>query len=629
MRQLFYILTGCLVISRAGAQPAFPPTGKPDTSYTISSAYESTKKNYPGVQVVSLHNSPLVKMEKNIVYATTGSRKLHIDVFSPARKKTGLRTAVIIIHGGGWRSGNKSLHHPMAERLAERGYVCFTPEYRLSPEALFPAAVMDIKAAISWVRNKSSLYGLDPGRIVIAGHSAGGELAAFAGTTNGLLEFQDKNTSAASTKVNAVIDLDGLLAFIHPESGEGDDSKRLSAATQFFGDAKTANPGLWKKGSPLTHINQSTPPTLFINSTAERMHAGRDDFIKLASHYGVFTDVKVFNAPHLFVLFEPWFTPVVNSMDTFLQEIFPSDGATVSAPPTIIVAPDGSGQYTKVQDALDAVPRDDRPVTIYIKNGIYKEKLFLDSLKAPVTMIGEDRFNTVLSFDDHTGRVIAPGDTINTRTSWSFKILSDDFTAKNISFVNDAGFTAGQAVAVESDGDRARFYDCRFIGNQDVLFINNDNGRQYFKDCYIEGSTDFIFGSATAWFEQCRIHSKKNSHITAASTAKEKEFGYIFNDCVLTGDTSLHSVSLGRPWRPYAQVIYMNTYIGPHIRAEGWSNWNNTENYLTARYAEYKNYGPGATISGRVKWSKQLTAAEAKSITPERVFNWWYPDRAQ
>jgi len=627
MKQLLYILAGCLIISIADAQPPFPPTGKPDTSYTISSAFENTKKNYPEARVVPLRNSPLVKTEKNIVYATAGGHKLLIDVFSPLKKNTGLRTAIIIIHGGGWRSGNKSLHHPLAERLAELGYVCFTPGYRLSPEALFPAAVFDIKSAISWVRKNCAVYNLDPDRIVIAGHSAGGELAAFAGTTNGLQEFQDKKIGLSASKVNAVIDLDGLLAFIHPESGEGDDSKRLSAATQYFGYNKTGNPALWKKGSPLTYISHLTPPTLFINSAAERMHAGREDFIRLAGHYGVFTEVKVFNAPHLFVLFEPWFTPVVNTMDSFLKKIFPLPKVKVrELQPTIIVAPDGSGQYTKVQDALNAVPHNGKPVTIYIRNGIYKEKLFLDSLKDGVTIMGEDRFNTILSFDDHTGKVIAPGDTINTRTSWSFKILAADFTAKNISFMNEAGFTAGQAVALESDGDRARFYDCRFIGNQDVLFTNNENSRQYFKNCYIEGTTDFIFGSATAWFEQCHIHSKKNSHITTASTPKEKEYGYIFNDCILTGDTSLHNVSLGRPWRPYAHVIYMNSYIGPHIKEEGWSNWNNTDNYLTTRYAEYKNYGPGAGLPGRVKWSKQLTEAEAKKITAERVLNWWYPD---
>jgi len=180
-------------------------------------------------------------------------------------------------------------------------------------------------------------------------------------------------------------------------------------------------------------------------------------------------------------------------------------------------------------------------------------------------------------------------------------------------------------VAVESDGDKAIFINCRFIGDQDVLFTNNEKSRQYYENCYIEGTTDFIFGSATVWFEHCHIHSKKNSHVTAASTPREKEFGYIFNDCVLTGDTSLHNVSLGRPWRPYAQVLYMYCYIGPHIKPEGWSNWNNTDNYKTTRYVEYKNYGPSSDPSKRVGWSKQLSDMEVKKYTIANVLNGWNP----
>ena len=229
----------------------------------------------------------------------------------------------------------------------------------------------------------------------------------------------------------------------------------------------------------------------------------------------------------------------------------------------IIVAKDGSGNFKSVQAALNSIKGNSKkPITIFIKNGIYKEKLQLDPSKKFVTIIGEDKFNTILTYDDHTGKVYPKGDTINTRTSWSFLIKADNFTANNITFQNDAGFIAGQAVAVESDGDKAVFDNCRFIGFQDVLFINNPLSRQYFKNCYIEGTTDFIFGSSTAWFEQCHIHSKKNSHVTAASTPKENAVGYVFYDCVLTGDTSLHGVSLGRPWRPYASVTYLHCCIG-------------------------------------------------------------------
>ena len=299
-----------------------------------------------------------------------------------------------------------------------------------------------------------------------------------------------------------------------------------------------------------------------------------------------------------------------------------------NAQKNIIVAPDGSGDYKTVQKAFDAVPLNNkRPITIFIKNGIYKEKLHLDPSKRFVTLIGEDKFNTILTYDDHTGKVSPKGDTINTRTSASFIVKADNFRAENLTIQNDAGFTAGQAVGLESDGDMASFYNCRIVGNQDILFTNNDKSRQYYKDCYIEGTTDFIFGSSTVWFEHCHIHSKKNSHVTAASTPKEKAFGYIFNDCVLTGDSSLHNVSLGRPWRPFAQVVYMHCYIGQHIKPEGWSNWNNTENYLTTRYVEYKNYGPSSNPATRVKWSKQLSDEEAKKYTLKNVLGGWLPGK--
>jgi pectinesterase len=297
-----------------------------------------------------------------------------------------------------------------------------------------------------------------------------------------------------------------------------------------------------------------------------------------------------------------------------------------SAQKEVVVAKDGSGKYETVQQALNAVPLHNKmPITIFIKNGIYKEKLHLYSTKDFVTLIGENKFKTILTYDDHTGKVTRNGEVINTKTSSSFLIRAENFTAKNVTIQNDAGFTAGQAVALESDGDKEQYYNCRFVGFQDVLFTNNPNSRQYYKDCYIEGTTDFIFGSATIWFEHCHIHSKKNSHITAASTPQDHQYGYIFNDCVLTGDTSLRSVSLGRPWRPYASVTYMHCYISQRIKPEGWSNWNKTENYRTARYSEYENYGPGAIISSRVPWSKQLTDDEAKRITIKNILNGWEP----
>lgn len=293
----------------------------------------------------------------------------------------------------------------------------------------------------------------------------------------------------------------------------------------------------------------------------------------------------------------------------------------------IVVAQDGSGNFSTVQQALNKVPMNNsRPFIIYIKKGIYKEKLHLDSSKKFVTIIGEDKFSTILTYDDHSGRISPKGDTINTSTSASFVEAASDFNARNITFQNDAGPSAGQAVAIKIAGDRSQFHNCRFIGDQDVLFSSKPNTRQYFEHCYIEGTTDFIFGPSTAWFEQCHIHSKKNSHVTAASTPKETAIGYVFYDCVLTADTALYKVSLGRPWRPYASVTYIHCYLDRHIMPQGWANWNQTNNYKTTRYSEYKNYGPGSGTINRVNWSYQLTDEQAKKFTLKNVMKNWHPE---
>lgn len=287
---------------------------------------------------------------------------------------------------------------------------------------------------------------------------------------------------------------------------------------------------------------------------------------------------------------------------------------------------DGSGDFTTLQAAFDKIPKNNKKqVIINIRAGVYKEKLHLDSTKDHVLLISNDKFNTILTYDDHAGKKNAAGETINTQTSWSFLINANNFHAVNITFQNSAGFTAGQAVAVEVRGDRAMFENCRFLGNQDVLFTNSDKSRQYYKECYIEGSTDFIFGSATAWFERCHIHSKKNSHITAASTPQQNRFGYVFKECIFTADTAFTKVSLGRPWRPYASVTYLRCYLDRHILPQGWDNWKNPANEKTARYAEYKNYGPGANVSQRFAWARQLTDNEAREFNILTVLRGWIP----
>ena len=293
----------------------------------------------------------------------------------------------------------------------------------------------------------------------------------------------------------------------------------------------------------------------------------------------------------------------------------------------ITVAQDGSGQYKTVQQAFDAVPTGNKEkITIKIKRGTYKERLILDTRKDFVNLIGEDKNNTILTYDNHAGMKLANGDTINTWTSASFFIYANDFHAENITFQNNAGFTAGQAVAVFANGDRLTFNNCNFIGNQDVLFCSGAGSRQYYKDCYIEGTTDFIFGPSTSVFKGCHIHSKKNSHVTAASTPREVKYGFVFFECKLTGDTSLHKVSLGRPWTPYSSVAYIRCDIGKHILSDGWNNWRNPANEQTARFAEYKNIGEGADTSKRVKWIALLNDDDVALYTIRNIFGDWDPE---
>jgi pectinesterase len=198
------------------------------------------------------------------------------------------------------------MHYPLLQQLAALGYVCITPEYRLSTEALYPAAIYDIKTAVRWARMHAPEYNIDVNRIVAAGHSAGGELAAFMGATNGIEPFEgDGCNKKISSKADAVIDLDGTLAFIHPESGEGDDSKRISAATHWFGYSKTENPELWKQAAPLTHVGKHSPPTQFISSGVARMHAGREDFIKILKQTTSIQKSGNCGLPHSFILFNP------------------------------------------------------------------------------------------------------------------------------------------------------------------------------------------------------------------------------------------------------------------------------------------------------------------------------------
>ena len=325
LRNVFFAFLALLTFEAVG-QSTKGLTGKPDTSYSNYTAFVSTRKSHPDIKLVREKTFRKVREKREIVYCSAGGRKLLIDAFVPRAK--GKRPAIMIIHGGGWRSGNRTQHYPLAQHLADAGYVCFTPEYRLSTEALFPAAVYDLKAAIRWIRKNAKTYNVDTGRIAVMGFSAGGELAAFLGVTNNSEKYEGRGChDEYSSATNAIIDLDGTLSFVHSESGEGNDSKSTSAATYWFGYPKLEKPELWEEASPLTHVGENTPPTLFINSSVERMHAGRDDFRKVLDQYNIYSEVHTFEgSPHSFVLFEPWFQPTIDYVTGFLDKVFKGKG---------------------------------------------------------------------------------------------------------------------------------------------------------------------------------------------------------------------------------------------------------------------------------------------------------------
>lgn len=280
------------------------------------------------------------------------------------------------------------------------------------------------------------------------------------------------------------------------------------------------------------------------------------------------------------------------------------------------VAKDGSGEFTYIQDAIDAMRvYPTAPITLYIKNGVYNEKIVLPADNVDVTFIGESVEKTIITFNDYSGR-----GRINTFTSYTAKISGNRFVAENITFVNSAG-RVGQALALYVDADKAVFKNCRFLGNQDTIFTSGETARQYFVNCYIEGTTDFIFGPSTAVFQNCTIRAKSNSYITAANTTAGKKFGYVFLDCKIIADSGVTKLFLGRPWRAHAKTVFLRCELPKQIVPEGWHNWNNPSNEQTVFYAEYKCSGEGADTKKRVSWSKQLSDKEAKEYTLENIFN--------
>jgi pectinesterase len=283
----------------------------------LNGTFIKEQKKRPYIIIASPKQNDNVLVKKDIVFRTILERQLPLDIYYPKyiHKK---KPAVLLIFGGGWRSGNKSQNEAMSLELANRGYVAVSPEYRLSLEAPYPAAVFDLKAAIKWMKANAQMYGIDTRKIATLGVSAGGQLSALLGTTNSNRNFEDTiGEKSVSANIQAVIDIDGILAFHHPESAES------AVAAQWLGGTYEQQPTIWKEASALEHINQQTAPFLFINSSNPRFHAGRDDAIKKMDSLHIYSEVHTFpDTPHPFWFFHPWFNPMMDYIDSFLKKQF-------------------------------------------------------------------------------------------------------------------------------------------------------------------------------------------------------------------------------------------------------------------------------------------------------------------
>jgi pectinesterase len=536
-------------------------TGIPDTSFANYSAWKTALKSEPALRLAE-YTAAEIKNSRSIVYRQIGQQKLVLDVYEPQDNLS--RKTLLFFHGGGWRTGHRSQHVALAEALVKRGYRVFLAEYRLSTQALYPAAMLDAQAALTYIHDHSKELHADAKQIFVAGFSAGGQMAALLGSV------QDENLFGKGKKIKGVIDLDGILAFIHPESGEGDDRVRMSAATTYFGYSKTENPDLWNQASALFHVSKHDPPVLFINSGNARMHAGRDDFQQKMRKFGLFTDVYTFQeSPHTFLLFTKWFGKTVQLMDQFMRQI--------------TVAQDGSGDVTTIQAALRS---GENNRTIFIKNGLYQEKVFIDSLCHDVRLIGESRTGVVLKFTQARDiwRCANPDD----YGAGVLNIKGHDLSFENLTVINVYGLITKQDVTIpclseagkstqstaqkyalpresgEKDGEkivrvdghqfavrtmpgatRLRFEHCTFRsgGGDTVSPWDANAGLYYFNDCEMEGGVDLYCPRGYALAENCTFICHNLSAAIWHDGSGDVDAKSVLKNCRFLGDTGF---KLGR-----------------------------------------------------------------------------------
>lgn len=302
------LISFCLIVSELFSQ------AQKDTSYTAWSTYNKEVKKFPFIKKVQKPENKEISQLKDLVYKSINSRELHLDAYF--KKQNSLQPAVVLIHGGGWKSGDKSQMQDLAQEIASKGYSCFCIEYRLSEEAKYPESILDVKSAIKYIKTNALKFNVDSNKIAVLGCSSGGQMAALIGTTNNNPAFEE-NDFKQNTNVQAIIDMDGILSFHHPESEEG------KVAALWLNGTFEENPENWKQASALTHTDATTPPILFINSDMIRFHAGRSDMIAILDEFKIYNEIKtIHNSPHSFWFFEPWFDEIVKYSTQFLDKIF-------------------------------------------------------------------------------------------------------------------------------------------------------------------------------------------------------------------------------------------------------------------------------------------------------------------
>lgn len=619
----YHLLFTLLVFCFFTKSPAQEREIKP---YSIATTYEKLKKDYSFISPVESQMTERIEARKDLIYKSTAERELTADVYIPKAERNEEFPAVLLIHGGGWLTGSKENLQPTAQRLAAEGYVAVTAAYRLGTEATYPAGVNDLKDALKWMKENAEQYHIDKGKIAVLGTSAGAQLATLLGVTSNFGTHTSQK-SQFSDQVQAIVNIDGIVSFIHPDAEEG-----WMAAT-WLGGSKADKFEAWKEASPLEYVDGDTPPTIFINSSYPRFHAGRDDMVKILNKNQIYHEVHTLDkTPHAFWLVHPWFDETVQLTTNFLDRIFKNSSSAREKYREITVSKDGTADFTSIQEAVNST-RDLGPgeVVIKIKSGTYNEKLEIPSWKHQLTLIGEDRKNTNITHNDFSGKIDpVTKKELSTFTSYTVLVRGNDIRIENLTIENTS-CGEGQAVALHVEGDRFLIKEADILGCQDTLYTATEGSRQLYLNCYIEGTTDFIFGEATAVFKNCTIHSLKNSFVTAAATSQNQEFGYVFFNCKFTAASGVDEVYLGRPWRPYAKTVLINSHLGAHILPEGWDHWPGDKMFpnkeRTAYYAEYNSTGPGASPTTRVEWSYQLSPEKAAKYTLKNIFsttNDWY-----